>query len=186
MRLPIYGVFIDGKPVEIELSRTREGSFTVKIENKTFNVELLADKLDLEKELSMKIDNKEYKVELPEINQKRPFPVRVEEATFKAEVKTHTRRPASAIFEPTRITPMNKTMTPKQHMEDAVTAPMTGKILSVTVKKGDQVKAGEILCVLEAMKMENEITTPKTGTVQEVYVSEGSSVGEGEALFVIS
>jgi len=186
MRLPIYAVFIDGKPVEVELSRTREGPFTVKIEDKIFNVELSTDKLDLEKELSMKIDNKGYKVELPEINQKKPFSVRVEEATFEAEVKTHTRRLASAIFEPTRITPMKRTMAPRDYMEAAVTAPMTGKILSVTVKKGDQVKAGEILCVLEAMKMENEITTPRTGTVQEVYVSEGSSVSEGEALFMIS
>jgi biotin carboxyl carrier protein len=134
----------------------------------------------------MKIDNKEYKVELPKINQKKPFLVKVEDATFKAEVKTPTKRSASVIFEPTRITPMRRTMTSKRHQEGAVTAPMTGKILSVMVKKGDQVKAGQILCVLEAMKMENEITALKTGTVREVYVSEDSSVSEGEALFVVS
>ncbi|MCW4020067.1 MAG: biotin/lipoyl-binding protein [Candidatus Bathyarchaeota archaeon] len=184
--MSIYAVFIDGKPVEIELTRTGEGSFTVKIEDKSFNIELSADKLGFEKGFSMKINSKEYKVEMPEINQKKPFPVKVEEATFKAELKTPTRRPASAIFEPTRITPMKRTRSPKQHMEGAVTAPMTGKILSVMVKKGDQVKAGQILGVLEAMKMENEITAPKTGTVQEVYVSEDSSVSEGEALFVVS
>lgn len=184
--MPIYAIFIDGKPVEIELSRTGESSFTVKIEDKAFNIELSADRLDLEKEFSIKMENKEYKVELPKINRKKPFPVKVEEATFKAEVKTPTKRPASAIFEPTRITPMKRTMTPKRHREGAVTAPMTGKILSVMVKKGDQVKAGQILCVLEAMKMENEITALKTGTVQEVYVSEDSSVSEGEALFVVS
>jgi biotin carboxyl carrier protein len=62
---------------------------------------------------------------------------------------------------------------------------MTGKILSVKVKKGDQVKKGETLCILEAMKMENEITTSKAGTVREVYVSEGSSVSEGDSLFII-
>jgi biotin carboxyl carrier protein len=184
--LPIYAIFIDGKPLEIELTRTGESSFTVKIEDKTFNIELLADKPDPEKEFSIKIDNKEYKVELPKINQEKPFPVKVEEATFKAKVKTRTRKPASVIFEPTRIRPMSRTMTPKRHGEGAVTAPMTGKILSVMIKKGDQVKVGQILCVLEAMKMENEITAPKTGTVQEVYVSEDSSVSEGEALFVVS
>ncbi|RJS81359.1 biotin/lipoyl-binding protein [Candidatus Bathyarchaeota archaeon] len=62
---------------------------------------------------------------------------------------------------------------------------MTGKILSIKVKKGDAVKAGQILCILEAMKMENEITASKTGTVREVYISEGSSVSEGEPLFLI-
>jgi len=183
--LPIYAIFIDGKPLEIELTRTGESSFTVKIEDKTFTIELSADKLDPDKEFSIKIDNKEYKVELPKINQKKPFPVKVEETTFKAEVKTPTKRPASVIFEPTRITPMRRTVAPTRHQEGAVTAPMTGKILSVMIKKGDQVKVGQILCVLEAMKMENEITAPKTGIVREVYVSDGSSVSEGEALFVV-
>jgi acetyl-CoA/propionyl-CoA carboxylase biotin carboxyl carrier protein len=62
---------------------------------------------------------------------------------------------------------------------------MTGKIVSVKVKKGDQVKAGQVLCVVEAMKMENEIASSKAGVVKEVYVSEGSSVSEGEPLFVV-
>jgi glutaconyl-CoA decarboxylase len=62
---------------------------------------------------------------------------------------------------------------------------MTGKILSVKVKKGDQVKAGQVVCVIEAMKMENEIAAPKAGTVREVHVSAGSSVNEGEALVVV-
>jgi len=76
-------------------------------------------------------------------------------------------------------------LTQKQVAEGAVTAPMTGKIISVKVKKGDQVMAGQILCIIEAMKMENEITAPKAGTVQEVNVSERSSVSEGEVLLVI-
>jgi biotin carboxyl carrier protein len=63
---------------------------------------------------------------------------------------------------------------------------MTGKILSIKVKKGEQVKAGQVLCILEAMKMENEIAAPKSGTVQEILASEGSSVGEGETLFIIT
>ena len=184
--MPIYEVFIDGKPLKIELMRTGGSCFTVKIDDKSFSIELPADKFDLEKEFSIRIDGRAYKIELPRINREKLALVKVEEATFKAEVKTSLKKPASVIFEPTRITPIRRTMTPKSHREGAVTAPMTGKILSVMVKKGDQVKAGQILCVLEAMKMENEITAPKTGTVQEVYVSEDSSVSEGESLFVVS
>ena len=50
----------------------------------------------------------------------------------------------------------------KVAVEGAVTAPMTGKIVKVKVKKGDQVKASQVLCVIEAMKMENEISAPKS------------------------
>jgi biotin carboxyl carrier protein len=53
------------------------------------------------------------------------------------------------------------------------------------VKKGEQVKAHQVLCVVEAMKMENEILAPKAGTIKEVNVSEGSPVSEGEPLFII-
>jgi len=185
MKLPVYEIFISGKPLKIELTRTGERSFTVKMGDKTLSIELPDEKLDLGKGFSIKIDNKAYKVELPKINREKLFSVKVEEAAFKAEVKTFTKRPVLPIFEPSHVTPMRRTMVSKQVVKGAVTAPMTGKILSVMVKKGDQVKADQVLCILEAMKMENEITAPEAGTVQEVYVSEGSSVSEGEILFVI-
>ena len=68
---------------------------------------------------------------------------------------------------------------------DAVTAPMPGTILKVNVKVGDAVKAGTVLCVLEAMKMENEIMAPKDGTVTQVLVNKGSTVDTGAPLVVI-
>jgi len=183
--MPAYEVFIDDKPLKIELTRIGENSFTVKIDDKSLNIALPTDKLDFEKGFSIKINGKAYQIELPKIDREKLFPVKVEEATFKAEVKTPTRKPTLTIFEPTPLTATKRTMTIKQVVEGAITAPMTGKILSVKVKRGDQVKAGQILCILEAMKMENEIAAPKAGTVREVYVSEGSSVSEGEPLFTV-
>lgn len=183
--MPVYEISIDGKPRKIELTRTGENSFTVKIDDKALSIELPAGKLDLGKEFSIKLDGKAYQIELPKINREKLFPVKVEEASFKAEVKIPIRRSALTIFEPARATHMRRTMAPKQVVEGAVTAPMTGKILSVMVKKGDQVRAGQVLCILEAMKMENEIAAPKAGAVQEVYASEGSSVSKGEVLFVV-
>ena len=69
---------------------------------------------------------------------------------------------------------------------EAVTAPMPGTILKVNVKVGDAIKAGTVLCVLEAMKMENEIMAPKDGTVTQVVVSKGSSVDTGAPLVVLA
>ena len=183
--LPAYEIFIDGKPRKIELTKTGENTFTVKIDDKSLNIALPADKLDLEKRWFIKIDGKTYQVELPKIELEKIFPIKIEEVTFKAEVKAATRKPTLTIFEPASLTPTKRAIAPKQVVEGAITAPMTGKILSVKVTKGDQVKAGQVLCILEAMKMENEIAAPKAGTVQEVYVSEGSSVSEGEPLFVV-
>ena len=62
---------------------------------------------------------------------------------------------------------------------------MPGNILKVNVQNGQAVKAGQVLCVLEAMKMENEIMAPKDGTVTQVLVSKGSTVDTGAPLVVI-
>ncbi len=67
----------------------------------------------------------------------------------------------------------------------AVNAPIAGTILSVNVSSGSNVKAGDVLMVLEAMKMENEICAPCDGTVASVSVSKGATVASGELLCTI-
>ena len=66
-----------------------------------------------------------------------------------------------------------------------VEAPMPGTILKILVSKGDAVKSGQAVVILEAMKMENEITAPADGTVTSVCVSQGDSVDAGKVLITI-
>jgi acetyl-CoA/propionyl-CoA carboxylase biotin carboxyl carrier protein len=66
-----------------------------------------------------------------------------------------------------------------------VTAEMQGTILSVEVDEGDEIGAGDVLCVLEAMKMENDIVAERAGVVNDVAIGEGDSVDMGDLLFVI-
>jgi biotin carboxyl carrier protein len=68
---------------------------------------------------------------------------------------------------------------------ETVTAEMQGTILEVNAEEGDEVAAGDVLCVLEAMKMENDIVAEATGTVEQVAVGPDESVDMGDLLFVI-
>ena len=67
-----------------------------------------------------------------------------------------------------------------------VTSPLPGTILDVFVNVGDQVKSGQRVVLLEAMKMENNIEADTDGTVTSVSVRKGDSVLEGDTLIVIS
>ncbi|MEM3728588.1 MAG: biotin/lipoyl-containing protein [Candidatus Bathyarchaeia archaeon] len=185
--MPTYEIFINGKPWRIEVSKTSEKAFTVKLGDKSLSVEFPEGKLQPEKQLQIKIGDKTYAVALQEVSKTKPFTVKVEEASFKAELKTPTlaRLAVSPAMEQTLQVPTLRAAKPKQVVSGTVTAPMTGKIISIKVGRGEQVRAGQVLCILEAMKMENEIAAPVAGTVREILVSEGASVSEGDPLFVI-
>jgi acetyl-CoA/propionyl-CoA carboxylase biotin carboxyl carrier protein len=66
-----------------------------------------------------------------------------------------------------------------------VTVPMQGTIVKVLVSVGDEVEAGQSVCILEAMKMENNINAEKSGKVVEVKVSAGDTVSAGDVVIVI-
>ncbi len=68
----------------------------------------------------------------------------------------------------------------------ALVSPLQGTVLRVNVEKGQDVEAGAVVCVIEAMKMENEITAPVAGKVAELNVKEGASVSAGDALATIA
>jgi glutaconyl-CoA/methylmalonyl-CoA decarboxylase subunit gamma len=71
---------------------------------------------------------------------------------------------------------------PPEGPGQAVLPPMPGKVLEVLVRNGDQVKAGQVLLVVEAMKMRNEVTSPSAGKVSGLRVTAGANVAAREIL----
>src|SRR5262249_57859634 len=69
----------------------------------------------------------------------------------------------------------------QQHL----TAPMPGKVMRVLLTPGAQVKAGQGVVIVEAMKMQNEVKSPKSGQLVEVRVKEGDTVTANQILAVV-
>ena len=67
-----------------------------------------------------------------------------------------------------------------------VPAHITGTVWKIEKKVGDQVKAGDVLVILESMKMEMPIEAPEDGRVKEIRVKEAQPVNEGDVLVVLS
>jgi acetyl-CoA/propionyl-CoA carboxylase biotin carboxyl carrier protein len=65
---------------------------------------------------------------------------------------------------------------------DAVTAPMQGTVVKVAVEEGQEVSAGDLVVVLEAMKMENPVTAHKDGTITGLAVEAGAAITQGTVL----
>lgn len=114
------------------------------------------------------VNGEEYEVQM----EKEPEPVK----------KKVVVRP---VAQPEAETASAPTSTNKVDLNNAVKSPLPGVITEIKVKVGDEVKAGDTVVVLEAMKMANNLVAEKSGKVTAVLVKEGESVMEDTPLVVI-
>ena len=110
-----------------------------------------------------------------------PYKVEMENAPAAAPaVQTAPAVPVKQAVAPVQAAPA-----PAAGAGKSLTSPLPGVIVSVNVKVGDVVKAGQTVAVLEAMKMENDIQAEFDGTVTAVKVAKGDSVLEGAVIVTI-
>ena len=72
-----------------------------------------------------------------------------------------------------------------QAVHSVIVAPMQGTILRVLVEAGQEIRAGDVVCILEAMKMENAVPAPRDGSITELPIRAGQVVQAGQTLAVI-
>ena len=104
----------------------------------------------------------------------------------KYEVSVEETSSTSTVVQQSLVEPkveqkQNTTVT-TSNSKISVSAPMPGVVLKVNVTKGQAVKKGETLLILEAMKMENEISAPEDGVVDTIAVTKGANVKTGDLL----
>ena len=106
-----------------------------------------------------KVNGKVYEVELEAVDE-------IERKTESAPVKEEVKAKA-------------------EEGEKQILAPIAGKILDVVVKKGDSVREGQTVAIIEAMKLENEIQSAYEGTVKDILVGKGSDVRNKDVLMIL-
>lgn len=177
-------ITVDGKPFQVEVNGCTIGSpFSAKVNAKSLKV-MLEQEPTYDKGFSIKIGEKTYQIELGKAGRNTSSLIKVNNIPFKFEIKSVVAEPKFSMVTPSAISVQVQKPTRAQG-EGVIAAPMAGRIISIKVKKGDQVKVGSVLCVLEAMKMENEIASPKNGVVEDIKVQEGKAVNEGDVLMLI-
>lgn len=142
------------------------------------------------KEYKYKIDGKEYAVKIDKIEGDQaqlevngtPYSVKIiQEKKETPKVST----PAPAAAPAATVAPTPAAAPASTGKGKAVKAPLPGVIISVDVQVGQQVKRGQQVAVLEAMKMENGINAECDGTITEIKVKAGDSILEGTDIVII-
>ncbi|MBQ7856889.1 MAG: biotin/lipoyl-binding protein [Alistipes sp.] len=150
------------------------------------------------KKYSLKINGNPYEVKIDDINEASTVAhVTVNGTKYNVEIEGGK---AAAVKKPQVVAAPEATglsVTPKTPIASKpaaapvaagglkVNCPLPGTVISLNVKEGDTVTAGQTLLVLEAMKMENNIDAERGGVVKQVLVSAGATVMEGDVLLVI-
>lgn len=139
----------------------------------------------MSKKINVKVNGNSYEVAVGDMNVN-PVSVSVNGKEYQIEISEAGGSATPQIAAAPVSAPVMKTTaaaaTPAEPVANAVTAPMPGTILDITVKAGDTVTQGQIICALEAMKMKNMIRAPKAGTIASVDVTAGQKVGFGAVI----
>ena len=140
------------------------------------------------KTYKFKINGNEYNVDINSV-EGNIADVTVNGASYKVEMDTPV-APAAPVSAPAAPAPAAAAAAPAPAAPagagKAVTSPLPGVIIEVSVKEGQAVKAGQKVAVIEAMKMENEIQASSDGTVTAILVHKGDSVLEGAEIVKIA
>lgn len=144
------------------------------------------------KTYKFKINGNEYNVDINSV-EGNIADVTVNGASYKVEMDTSVASPIAAApapaatpaAAPATAAPSTGSSAKATGAGKAVTSPLPGVIIEVSVKEGQAVKAGQKIAVIEAMKMENEIQADVDGTVTAILVNKGDSVLEGAEIVKI-
>ena len=122
----------------------------------------------------LRLGDKVFEITSNKINQEK-YGIIIDADYFEATVRTQLKETVSEL--------QNKKAKAFHHSE--VKAPMPGLLLKLRVKEGDEIKMGESIMILEAMKMENELRSPSSGVVTKINFKEGQSVEKDSVILTI-
>jgi len=162
-----YIAYVNGKMNEVNFPAKEK----ININNKTISFEVSKNS---EYSYLVNIDNKVYDVTVDNTG-KDELRFLIDGYYFNAVVRSRLRDKAVEVMKAVQA----------ESSQKMVTSPMPGMVIKINKTVGSEVKTGETLLILEAMKMENEIHSPVDGIVTEVKVKAGTSVEKNTVLLIV-
>jgi biotin carboxyl carrier protein len=165
-----YEVKINDRISTIELLGKDGSMYQIAIDNKIYELDIAEVEQGV---YSILLDNKSFNVELVEGRTGKSYTVNTLYETFAVDIID-----AEAKYL------MNRK---KDEGEDTnvITSPMPGKVVKILFKEGDEVKAGETVIIVSAMKMESEYKVKQDRIIKRILVQEGDTVNGDQPMVII-
>ncbi|MBE9491487.1 MAG: biotin/lipoyl-binding protein [Bacteroidetes bacterium] len=160
---------INDRNAQVELLSRKDNNVLISIDGRKYEADIVMVENGV---YSILIDNRSYNIELIKIESKKylvtTYLQSYDVEIIDAESKYLKSRKKDDILE-----------------ETTISSPMPGKIVKVLVNEGDQVKAGDTVVIVSAMKMESEYKVKKNRLIKEIKVQEGDTINAHQPLIVI-
>lgn len=139
------------------------------------------------KEFKYTIDGKEYNVAITSIDENNVADITVNGESYKVQLEKEAEPEKKKVVLGQPVAAESEDAAPAANVNtsNAIKAPLPGTITQICVEVGQEVKAGDTLVVLEAMKMANNIEAEADGKVTAICVKQGQAVLEEDALVVV-
>lgn len=139
------------------------------------------------KEFKYTIDGKEYNVAIASIDENNVADITVNGESYKVQLEKEAEPEKKKVVLGQPVAAESEDAAPAANVNtsNAIKAPLPGTITQICVEVGQEVKAGDTLVVLEAMKMANNIEAEADGKVTAICVKQGQAVLEEDALSLI-
>ncbi|MGI8786826.1 MAG: biotin/lipoyl-containing protein [Pyrinomonadaceae bacterium] len=161
---------LDNETHEIELSRN-DSNLTAEIDGRAYELEVSQPEPNI---YLLKHENKIYQIFVAP-NEKTSEPFIASVGNYNYEIK---------LTDPKRLRGTDAGKGQTEGASEIKTA-MPGKVVRVLVEAGAEIKQGDGVIIVEAMKMQNEMKSPKDGIIKEIRFAEGATVNAGDVLAVI-
>jgi biotin carboxyl carrier protein len=187
-----YKLRIDNNTFDVEVEGPDNGTLHITIGETTYPVQI-TDGDRTKGKYKITIGETQHLIHITPTSSPSQYSVNLKNRTFAAALQpvsttpstpsqSHTSPSAPSVSEEITATIPGIV---KSAEPGTVTAPLPGRVLEVRVTLNQQILAGDVLLVLEAMKMANEIRAPHDGIISAVHVKNGTAVEKGQALVTI-
>jgi biotin carboxyl carrier protein len=166
-----YEFKLDERSARVELIKKEDDQIIAKVDGKKYDLDIVNVGKGV---YSILFKGKSYNVELIEGDNSKKYFVNTLYKSFNLEVIDAESR---------YIASRNKSILGEEG--NVISSPMPGKVVKILVNDNDQVKAGDTVIIVSAMKMESEYKAASDGTIKEIMVKEGDTVASNQPLVII-